>query len=66
MKNEHEIARRWEDWTPQSIKERREHLIEFARRRWYVDIPDDDEGVLQAPREDEEAPAVDAVASDSA
>ena len=58
MKNEREIAQRWENWTPESIKQRRERLIEFSRQRWYVDIPDDDEGVLQAPKEDEQGPAI--------
>ena len=28
----------WPDWTPQSIRERRERLLVFARDRWKVDL----------------------------
>ncbi len=36
---ERELARQ-DDWTPQAIDERRARLLDWAKRRWYVDFSD--------------------------
>ena len=37
---EREIAKNWDNWTAESITERRVKLLEWAKRRWHVDFSD--------------------------
>ncbi len=37
---EREIAALWDNWTPQSISERRGRLLDWAKSRWYIDFGD--------------------------
>jgi hypothetical protein len=30
------IAQKWQDWTPESIEERQQELVEFAMKRWRI------------------------------
>ena len=37
---ENEIAEKWDDWTKESINERRAMLLHWAKERWHVDFGD--------------------------
>ena len=44
----------YDDWTVESIKERRAKLLDWARKRWGVDYGDISDGVAEAEYEDAE------------
>jgi hypothetical protein len=49
LAREHEIAQRFETWTPEAIEQRRLAVMEWALQRWSITPPSNDEG----PQDDE-------------
>ncbi len=50
---EQEIAKNWNDWTSESITERRAKLLEWAKKRWHVDFGNGDGAMYEVDMDDD-------------
>ena len=50
---EREVAKRWDNWTAQSIEERRAILLEWAKKRWHVDFGNSDSVMYEVDMDDD-------------